>query len=91
MIQMRMNPFVTMHTPQMVNINEYLLGIIWFQFQFLCVHLIHRGYELSDMELVNTETKVINIIHDVRYNTINFRIQLSGRHSDCNVIVEGLY
>jgi hypothetical protein len=52
---------------------------------------MHRGYDPSDIELVNTENKVTNIIHYVRYNTINFRIQLSRRHSDNNVIVEGLY
>jgi hypothetical protein len=50
-----------------------------FNFNLFCVHLIHRGYDPSDMELVNTENKVTNIIHDVRYNTLNFRIQLS-RH-----------
>jgi hypothetical protein len=48
-----------------------------FNFNLFCVHLIHRGYDPSDIELVNTENKVTNIIHDVRYNTINFRIQLS--------------
>jgi hypothetical protein len=52
---------------------------------------MHRGYGPSDMELVNTENKVTNIMRDVRYNTINFRIQLSRRHTDYNVIVEGLY
>jgi hypothetical protein len=40
------------------------------------------------MELVNTENKVTNIIHDVRYNTINFRIYLKRWHSDCNVTAE---
>jgi hypothetical protein len=30
-------------------------------------------------------------IPDVRYNTINFRIQLSRQHSNYNVIAEGLY
>jgi hypothetical protein len=53
--------------------------------------LIHRGYDALDMELVNTENKVKNIIHDVRYNTINFRIHLIRRHSDYSVIAEGLY
>jgi hypothetical protein len=38
---------------------------------------IHRGYDPSDMELVNTENKVTNVIHDVRY-------------CDYNVIAEGL-
>jgi len=26
-----------------------------FNFNLFCVHLIHRGYDPSDMELVNTE------------------------------------
>jgi hypothetical protein len=51
----------------------------FFNFKLCCVCLTHRGYDPLDMELVNTENKVTNIIHDVRYNTINFRIQLS-RH-----------
>jgi hypothetical protein len=34
------------------------------------VHLIHSGYDPLDKELVNTENKVTNIIHDVRYNTV---------------------
>jgi hypothetical protein len=48
---------------------------IFFNFNLFCVRFIHRGYDLSDMELVYTENKVTNIIYDVRYNTINFRIQ----------------
>jgi hypothetical protein len=35
--------------------------------------------------------RMTNMIHDVRYNTINFRIYLNGRHSDYNVIAEGFY
>jgi uncharacterized membrane protein len=66
-------------------------SIFFFNFNLFCVRLIHRGYVPSDMELVNTETKATNIIHDVRYNTINCRIHLSRRHSDYNVIAEGLY
>jgi hypothetical protein len=62
-----------------------------FDFILFCVRLIHRGYDASDMELVDTENKVINIIQDVRYNTINFRIQLSRRHSYYNVTEEELY
>jgi hypothetical protein len=62
-----------------------------YNINLFCVRLIHRGYDPSDMELVNTENKVTNIIHDVRYNTVNFRIQLSRRHSDYNVIAERLY
>jgi hypothetical protein len=62
----------------------------FFNFNLFCVRLIHRGYDPSDMELVYTENKVTNM-HDVRYNTINFRIQLSRQHSDYNVIAEGLY
>jgi hypothetical protein len=62
-----------------------------FNFNLFCFRLIHRGYDPSDMELVNTENKVTNIIHDVRYNTLNFRIQLSRQHCDYNVIEEGLY
>jgi hypothetical protein len=63
----------------------------YFNFNLFCIRLIHSGYDPSDMELVNTENKVTNIIHDVRYNTISCRIQLSRQHSDYNVIVEGLY
>jgi len=62
-----------------------------FNFNLFCIHLVHRGYDPSDMELVNTENKVTNIMHDVRFNTINFRIYLSRRHSDYNVIAERLY
>ena len=42
-------------------------------FNLFCVHLIHRGYDPSDMELVITENKVTNIIHNIRYNTIQFQ------------------
>jgi hypothetical protein len=59
-----------------------------FNFNLFCIHLIHRGYDPLDMELVNTENKVTNIIHNVRYNTVNFRIYVNWRHSDCNVTVE---
>jgi hypothetical protein len=45
-----------------------------FNFHLFCVCLIQRGYDPSNMELVNTENKVTNIIHDVRYNTINFSL-----------------
>jgi hypothetical protein len=38
-------------------------------FNLFWVDLIHKVYDPSDMELVNTENKVTNIIHDVRYNT----------------------
>jgi hypothetical protein len=55
-----------------------------FNFNLFCVRLIHRGYDPSDMELVNTENKVINIYsYDVRYNIINFRIQLSILYRLC--------
>jgi hypothetical protein len=67
--------------PSTVNLNLNLF----------CVRLIHRGYDPSDMELVNRENNVTNILYDIRYNTINFRIQLTRRHSDYNVIAEGLY
>jgi hypothetical protein len=70
--------------------NTKITKLEFFNFNLFCVRLIHRLYDPSDMELVNTENKVTNI-HDVRYNTINFRIQLSRRHSDYNVIAEGLY
>jgi len=46
-------------------------------FNLFCIHLIQRGYDLSDMELVNSENKVTNIIHYVKHNTINFRIHLN--------------
>jgi hypothetical protein len=39
----------------------------FFNFNLFCIRLIHRGYDPLDMELVNTENKVTNIIHDVRY------------------------
>jgi hypothetical protein len=60
-------------------------------FNLFCVHLIHRGYDPSVMELVNTEKKVTNIIHDVKYNAVNFRIHRNRRYSDYNIIAEGLY
>jgi hypothetical protein len=28
---------------------------IIYNFNLFCIHLIHRGYDLSDMEIVNTE------------------------------------
>jgi hypothetical protein len=62
-----------------------------FNFNLFCVYLIHRGYDPSDMERVNTENNVTNIIHDVRYNTINFRIQLSRRHSNRETSVESVH
>jgi hypothetical protein len=49
--------------------------------------LIHRDYDPSDMEIVNTENKVTSI-HDVRYNTVNFSLYLDSQHSDCIVTVE---
>jgi hypothetical protein len=62
-----------------------------FQFQFI-LHSFNRGYDPSDMELVNTENKVANKhtnnIHDVRYNTVNFSLYLDRQHSVCNVTVE---
>jgi len=48
-----------------------------FNFNLFCVHLIHKGCDLPEMELVNTEIR-LQIIHNVRYNTINFRIYLIG-------------
>jgi len=57
------------------------------QFNLFCVHLIRRGCDPSDMELVNTEM-FTNIIHGVRYNTINLRMYLNRQHSDFNVAVE---
>jgi hypothetical protein len=60
-------------------------------FNLFCVHLIHWGYDPSDMELVGTENKVTNIINDMRYNTIIFKIHLSRQHSNYNVIDERLY
>jgi hypothetical protein len=46
-------------------------------FNLFCIHLIHRGYDPSDMEIVNTEiglqiyihTSIHTKIHDVRDNT----------------------
>jgi hypothetical protein len=55
------------------NENIRACSIFNFNFNLFCVRLIHRGYDPSDMELVNTENKVTNIIHDVRYNTVNFQ------------------
>ena len=40
-----------------------------FNFNLFNVHFIHRGYDPSDMEIVNTNNKVTNIIHDVKCNT----------------------
>jgi hypothetical protein len=40
--------------------------MIIFNFNLFGIHLIHKGHDLSDMELVNTENEVTNIIHDVR-------------------------
>jgi len=48
-----------------------------FNFNLFCIHLIHRGCDLSDMELVKTEIR-LQIIQNVRYNIINFRIYLIG-------------
>jgi hypothetical protein len=39
------------------------------------------------VELVSTEL-MLNIIHDVKYNTIIFRIHVNRRHSDYNVNAE---
>jgi hypothetical protein len=47
-------------------IHLFKTTVLEFQFQLFCVHLIHKGYEPSDMELLNSESKVTNIIHDVR-------------------------
>jgi len=38
------------------------------QLNLFCVHLILRGCDPSDMELVNTELMVTNITHNLRYN-----------------------
>jgi hypothetical protein len=50
------------------------------------------GYDLLDMELVNTKKMVTNIhtnnIHDVRYNTANFSLYLDRQNSDYNLTVE---
>jgi hypothetical protein len=32
------------------------------QTNLFCIHLIHRGYDPLDMEIVNTENKVTNIL-----------------------------
>jgi hypothetical protein len=48
-----------------------------FQFQFKFILLSFDPYDLPDMERINTEDMVTNIVHDVRYNTINFRIHLN--------------
>ena len=37
---------------------------------------------------LSIQNKVTNIIRDVRYNTMNFRMYLNRQHSDCNVAVE---
>jgi hypothetical protein len=54
-----------------VYVHMYVMYVFFnFNFNLFCVHLIHRGYDPSDMEFVNTANEVTNIIHDVRYNTI---------------------
>ena len=34
------------------------ISISVFNFNLFCIHLIHRGYDPLDMELVNTEIKL---------------------------------
>jgi len=63
------------------------ISISIFNCNLSCFHLIYRVCDPSDIELVNTEV-MLQIIHYIRYNTINFRIYLSRRHSDCNVTAE---
>jgi hypothetical protein len=65
------------------------------QFNLFCMHLIHRGYDPSDMEIVNAKIRLqihihvhTNNIHGVRYNTVNFSLYLDRQHSDCTVTVE---
>jgi len=57
-------------------------------FNLFCVRLTHKGFDPSDMELVNTEIGLHKSIHDIRYNTINLRMHLNRQNSDCNVAAE---
>jgi hypothetical protein len=60
-----------------VEMHSSKIVLQFFNFNLFFIRLTHRGYDWSDMELVNTGNKVTNIIHDVRYNTLIFRIHLS--------------
>ena len=69
---------------------DQLFSTVQFQLQFQCILHSLDPYGLWPIGYRTCQywVKVINIIHDLKYNTIIFRIRLNRWHSDYNVIAE---
>jgi hypothetical protein len=57
--------FISLAGTAFLYCEEYVCVCVYFNFNLFSVHLIHMGYDPSDMELVNTEIKLQNITHEI--------------------------